>query len=316
MPGGERPSENRAPDGRAASSWPRPTACAPRARRGGPGPAARRDRQTSRNHRRRFHRHPQDRRALWCATGRNGGLREAARMLLPLHGRPGYDYVFVARAGTPGRDWARLLDDVTNALTSLAAGRGDPPRLGPGHPGQGGSPSSHDLFSVERLHGQGQQPEHHPLRHHGGGDAGALYQVFVMGPARRSRPPEQATRAAARPPTEPDSPPPRRGQPSSSAAPQASAPEPAPADRHALAEGLGGAEGRPHRRPVPQALPHRPAGRPRRRSSCSAPRAPSRPISPTSAGPAAPDRADPAYGLEAGLGRRPWRPASRSTLRL
>ena len=54
-------------------------------------------------------------------------LREAARMLLPLHGRPGHDYVFVARAGTPGREWGRLLDDVKTALISLAAGRGDPP---------------------------------------------------------------------------------------------------------------------------------------------------------------------------------------------
>jgi ribonuclease P protein component len=55
-------------------------------------------------------------------------LREAARQLLPLHGEPGHDYVFVARAGLPDRPWARLLDDVTAALISLAAGRADPPR--------------------------------------------------------------------------------------------------------------------------------------------------------------------------------------------
>ena len=54
-------------------------------------------------------------------------LREAARALLPLHGRPGVDYVFVARSGAPDRPWARLLDDVKSALLSVAAG-GDPPR--------------------------------------------------------------------------------------------------------------------------------------------------------------------------------------------
>jgi len=46
-------------------------------------------------------------------------LREAARALLPLHARPGHDYVFIARAGTTTRPWARLLDDVKTALISL-----------------------------------------------------------------------------------------------------------------------------------------------------------------------------------------------------
>jgi ribonuclease P protein component len=55
-------------------------------------------------------------------------MREAARQLLPLHGEPGHDYVFVARAGVIDRPWARLLDDVKTALISLAAGRADPPR--------------------------------------------------------------------------------------------------------------------------------------------------------------------------------------------
>jgi len=49
-------------------------------------------------------------------------LREAARRLLPEQGLAGFDYVFVARAGTPSRPWARLLDDVRGALISLAAG--------------------------------------------------------------------------------------------------------------------------------------------------------------------------------------------------
>jgi ribonuclease P protein component len=48
-------------------------------------------------------------------------LREAARLLLPLHGRPAFDYVFIARGGTAQRPWPRLLDDVKSALISLAA---------------------------------------------------------------------------------------------------------------------------------------------------------------------------------------------------
>jgi ribonuclease P protein component len=48
-------------------------------------------------------------------------LRETARLLLPLHGRPSFDYVFIARGGTASRPWARLLDDVKSALISLAA---------------------------------------------------------------------------------------------------------------------------------------------------------------------------------------------------
>ena len=47
-------------------------------------------------------------------------LREAARLLLPLHGVVGRDYVFIARGGTAARPWARLLDDVKSALISLA----------------------------------------------------------------------------------------------------------------------------------------------------------------------------------------------------
>jgi len=60
-------------------------------------------------------------------------LREAARLLLPLHGEPGWDYVLVARGSAPTRPWTRLLDDVKSALISLPAG-GDgqrPLRKGP-----------------------------------------------------------------------------------------------------------------------------------------------------------------------------------------
>ena len=48
-------------------------------------------------------------------------LREAARLLLPDHGRPGHDYVFIARQGAAERPWPRLLDDVKSALIRLAA---------------------------------------------------------------------------------------------------------------------------------------------------------------------------------------------------
>jgi ribonuclease P protein component len=57
-------------------------------------------------------------------------LREAARLLLPLHGRPSCDYVFIARGGTGQRAWGRLLDDVKTALISLAA---EHDRVDPGH---------------------------------------------------------------------------------------------------------------------------------------------------------------------------------------
>jgi ribonuclease P protein component len=67
----------------------------------------------------------------FTATRRIGGavvrnlakrrLREAARLLAPLHARPGCDYVFIARQGTAARPWARLLDDMKSALIRLAA---------------------------------------------------------------------------------------------------------------------------------------------------------------------------------------------------
>ena len=48
-------------------------------------------------------------------------LREAARKYLPELGLSGVDYVFVARPATAELDWARLLDDVQNALIRLRA---------------------------------------------------------------------------------------------------------------------------------------------------------------------------------------------------
>ena len=54
-------------------------------------------------------------------------LREAARLLLPVHGRAGFDYVFIARGGAPSRPWPRLLDDMKSALIRLASETGAAP---------------------------------------------------------------------------------------------------------------------------------------------------------------------------------------------
>ena len=51
-------------------------------------------------------------------------LREAARAMVPAGGVPGSDYVLIARMGTAGRPWDRLLDDVKSALTRLATPQG------------------------------------------------------------------------------------------------------------------------------------------------------------------------------------------------
>jgi ribonuclease P protein component len=62
-------------------------------------------------------------------------LRETARLLLPLHGQPGFDYVFIARAATPDREWPKLLKDVETALTSLVPdGAGEERRTRPEGP--------------------------------------------------------------------------------------------------------------------------------------------------------------------------------------
>jgi len=52
-------------------------------------------------------------------------LREAARLLVPVLGHPGTDYVFVARRDTGARVWADLLDDIKTALISLAPAASD-----------------------------------------------------------------------------------------------------------------------------------------------------------------------------------------------
>lgn len=72
----------------------------------------------------------------FTATKRIGGavernrakrrMREAARLVLPQHAHPGFDYVIIARGGVTTRPWARLLDDVKSALIRLAADRAAP----------------------------------------------------------------------------------------------------------------------------------------------------------------------------------------------
>ncbi|MBW3559518.1 MAG: ribonuclease P protein component [Proteobacteria bacterium] len=64
-------------------------------------------------------------------------LREAARALIPELGRPGCDYVLIARGGTATRPWPRLIDDVRSALISLAAAHD---RLPPASPLSGDEP--------------------------------------------------------------------------------------------------------------------------------------------------------------------------------
>ena len=54
-------------------------------------------------------------------------LRQAARLMIAQHGRPGSDYVFIARMGTADRPWDRLLDDVKSTLTRLARPKADTP---------------------------------------------------------------------------------------------------------------------------------------------------------------------------------------------
>lgn len=47
-------------------------------------------------------------------------LRETARMLLPLYGQTGQDYVFIARQSTLERPFADLQNDVKKALIKLS----------------------------------------------------------------------------------------------------------------------------------------------------------------------------------------------------
>lgn len=62
-------------------------------------------------------------RKIGNATTRNRAkrrLRETARALVPGFGLAGHDYVFIARADTPGCHYQDLLDDTKKALITLA----------------------------------------------------------------------------------------------------------------------------------------------------------------------------------------------------
>ena len=50
-------------------------------------------------------------------------LKAAAAAVMPMHARPGLDYVLIARAETPKRVYAALLGDLETALRRLGAWR-------------------------------------------------------------------------------------------------------------------------------------------------------------------------------------------------
>ncbi len=67
-------------------------------------------------------------------------LRAAARAILPVAAKPGYDYVLVGRAATFDRTWQSLLDDLTLALQMVhqpgEKGSGNHRQSGGGTPGR------------------------------------------------------------------------------------------------------------------------------------------------------------------------------------
>lgn len=48
-------------------------------------------------------------------------LRAAAREIIPLHGKPGWDYVLIGRQQTVGRDFKDLEIDLKTAISRVAA---------------------------------------------------------------------------------------------------------------------------------------------------------------------------------------------------
>lgn len=54
-------------------------------------------------------------------------LREAAQQVLPGHGLPGYDYVFIARHHALQCDFAALLRDMAFAFSKIHANKGSHP---------------------------------------------------------------------------------------------------------------------------------------------------------------------------------------------
>ena len=55
-------------------------------------------------------------------------FRALLRELLPEQGLPAHDHVLIGRDGGVERDFAKLREELTAALTRAAQGKGDPPR--------------------------------------------------------------------------------------------------------------------------------------------------------------------------------------------
>ena len=55
-------------------------------------------------------------------------FRELLRDALPAEGLPDHDHVLIGREGGIERDFGRLREELSMALSRAAAGKGDPPR--------------------------------------------------------------------------------------------------------------------------------------------------------------------------------------------
>ena len=55
-------------------------------------------------------------------------FRELARAILPVNGIAGADHVLIGREGGVERDFAKMADELREALARAAQGKGDPPR--------------------------------------------------------------------------------------------------------------------------------------------------------------------------------------------
>ena len=61
-------------------------------------------------------------------------FRALVRELLPSQGLPDHDHVLIGREGGIERDFAKLREELAQALSRAAAGKGDPPRSPRGKP--------------------------------------------------------------------------------------------------------------------------------------------------------------------------------------
>jgi len=59
-------------------------------------------------------------------------FRELLRAALPAEGLAGHDHVLIGREGGVERDFAKLREELSAALSRAAEGKGDPPRRKPG----------------------------------------------------------------------------------------------------------------------------------------------------------------------------------------